>query len=83
MKKVGLFFLSFILVTILHAQTDSLLNSLQTSTTTQQQEILPKKMLFTQRMAWGEHGFMRGNKTITPDIRENDMKIRRKIVLTK
>lgn len=81
MKKIVLFFLFIILFTSMHAQTDSLLNSLQTSTTTQPQEILPKKMLFTQRLAWGEHGFMRGNKTITPDIRENDMKIRRKMLV--
>ncbi len=80
MKKIALFLVSIILFTSIHAQTDSLLNSLQSSTSTQQ-DILPKKMLFTQRWAWGEHGFLRSNKTITPEVRLDDMKIRRKMLI--
>ncbi len=38
-------------------------------------------MLFTQRWAWGEHGFLRGSKPITPEIRMDDMKIRRKMLI--
>lgn len=63
------------------AQTDSLLNSLQTSTSTPQ-ELFPKKMLFTQRWTWGEHGIFRGSTVVTPEIREKDMRIRRKMLIT-
>lgn len=80
MKKIDFFLVCLILFGTTHAQTDSLLNSLQSSTSTQQ-DILPKKMLFTQRWAWGEHGFLRGNKTITPELRSDDMKIRRKMLI--
>jgi hypothetical protein len=63
------------------SQTDSLLNSLQTSASAQQ-ELFPKKMLFTQRWAWGEHGIFRGATIVTPEIREKDMRIRRKMLIT-
>lgn len=63
-----------------YAQTDSLLNSLET-TTSSKQELLPKKMLFTQRWAWGEHGFLRGNKPVTSEVRLGDMKTRRKMLI--
>lgn len=62
------------------AQTDSLLASLQTSSN-QTQELFPKKMLFTQRWAWGEHGLLRGGKTVTPEIRLRDMKTRRSMLV--
>lgn len=69
-----------ILSSVAFSQTDSLLNLLQPSTPAKQ-ELFPKKMLFTQRLAWGEHGFLRGSKPITPELRENDLKIRRKMLV--
>ena len=80
MKKIALLILLILLIQFTYAQTDSLLNSLQTSAPAQQ-ELFPKKMLFTQRMAWGEHGIFRGGTTVTPEIRLNDMKIRRKMLI--
>jgi len=75
---IGISFL-FIFITGF-SQTDSLLNSLQT--TTAKQDLFPKKMLFTQRLAWGEKGFLRFGKTVTPEMRMEDMKIRRKMLVT-
>jgi hypothetical protein len=63
-----------------NAQTDSLLNSLQT-TENNQQDLFPKKMLFTQKLVWGPRGLLRGGKAVTPEIRENDMHIRRKMLV--
>ena len=81
MKQI-LLSLSLLLVSLtIFSQTDSLLNSLQLSTTTKQ-DLLPKKMLFTQRWAWGEHGAFRGNKPLTAEIREKDMKMRRQMLIT-
>lgn len=82
MKKLFLFLTVMILSSALYSQTDSLLNSLQSPTVAAPQELLPKKMLFTQRLAWGEHGFFRGGKPLTPEIREMDMKMRRKMLVT-
>ncbi len=62
------------------AQTDSLLSSLQDSTTTQQ-TLFPNKMLFTQRLLWGEHGWARFGKAVTPAVRVLDMRIRRKMLV--
>jgi len=80
MKKSFLFILAMFLTAVSYSQTDSLLNSLQ-SANSSQQELLPKKMLFTQRWAWGEHGFLRGSKPITAEVRMDDMKIRRKMLI--
>ena len=81
MKKLCLFSLVLILSSAIYAQTDSLLNSLETPATAKQ-ELLPQKMLFTQRLAWGEHGFFRGGKLVTPEVREKDMKMRRSMLVT-
>lgn len=81
MKKLFLFSLVLVLSSAIYAQTDSLLNSLETPATTKQ-ELFPKKMLFTQRWAWGEHGVFRGGKLVTPEIREKDMKMRRSMLVT-
>jgi hypothetical protein len=79
MKHYFLTCIIVILVLSASAQTDSLLNSIQTTDTVQ--ELFPKKILFTQKLAWGPHGFMRGGKTVTPEIREKDMLIRRKMLV--
>ena len=80
MKQTLIILLSFVIVLNGIAQTDSLLNSLQ-DTSQVKQDLFPQKMLFTQRWAWGEHGFMRRGVTVTPEIRENDMRIRRKMLI--
>ncbi len=80
MKQLIPFVAFFLIVISGTAQTDSLLNSLQTQTN-QTQELFPKKMLFTQRLAWGEHGFMRFGKTVTPEMRLADMKTRRSMLV--
>ena len=80
MKHRLIFFFSFFIVIQSFAQTDSLLNSLQENNLVQQ-DLFPRKMLFTQRLVWGEHGLLRFGKTVTPAIRANDMRIRRKMLL--
>lgn len=62
------------------SQTDSLLNSLQGTTDTVQ-DVLPKKMLFTQRLVWGDKGLFRGDKLVTSNDRIEDMKLRRKMLV--
>jgi len=80
MKKIIITILTNLFVLNSFGQTDSLLNSLQV-TFQVKQELFPKKMLFTQRWAWGEHGFMRKGVPVTPEIREHDMLIRRKMLI--
>lgn len=40
-------------------------------------ELLPKKMLLTQRIFWGEHGLMRPISPLTNVNREKELKLRR------
>ena len=47
------------------AKTDSLLNSLQTPASAQQ-ELFPKKMLFTQRLVWGSMVFSEVQQSLPP-----------------
>ena len=61
-------------------QTDSLLNTLQSDSSVQQ-DLFPKKMLFTQRILWGENGLLRGNQAVTPEIRQQDLQLRRKMLV--
>jgi hypothetical protein len=60
---------------------DSLLLDLTNSESATQQSLLPDKMLFTQRMLWGEHGLYRkvgiAPKVLTNETREHELKIRR------
>jgi hypothetical protein len=60
---------------------DNLLNDLmQTQDTTT--SLLPKKMLFTQRIFWGEHGLLRGASPLTAVNREKELKLRRGMLVT-
>ena len=45
-------------------------------------ELLPQKMIFTQRLLWGEKGLMRKTKwsLLTLEQREKELKIRRKML---
>lgn len=45
-------------------------------------ELLPKKMLFTQRIFWGEHGLMRSVSPLTNINREKELKLRRGMLVT-
>lgn len=75
MKKIIAVFLCISMTTLSFAQ-DDLLNDLmkEQDTTT---ELLPKKMLLTQRVFWGEKGLMRPFSPLTPANREKELKLRR------
>ncbi len=75
MKKIIAVFLCITMTTLCFAQ-DDLLNDLmkEQDTTT---ELLPKKMLLTQRVFWGEKGLMRPFSPLTPTNREKELKLRR------
>jgi hypothetical protein len=75
MKKIIAVFLCITMTTLSFAQ-DHLLNDLmkEQDTTT---ELLPKKMLLTQRVFWGEKGLMRPFSPLTPANREKELKLRR------
>lgn len=83
MKKLTLFlFLAF--STAVSAQenaADSLLNDLMTDTEPVASDLLPERMLITQRMLWGQNGLYRkigiAPKTLTVASRERELKARR------
>lgn len=75
MKKILALFLCIAITTVSFAQ-DDLLNDLmkeQDSTT----ELLPKKMLLTQRVLWGQKGLLRPISPLTSANREKELKLRR------
>jgi hypothetical protein len=75
MKKIFALFLCITMTTLSFAQ-DDLLNDLmkeQDSTT----ELLPKKMLLTQRVLWGQKGLLRPISPLTATNREKELKLRR------
>jgi hypothetical protein len=55
---------------------DDLLNDLM-ATQDNKTELVPKKMLLTQRVFWGEKGLMRPIIPLTPSNREKELKLRR------
>jgi hypothetical protein len=78
MKYVYLLLLS--LLSIETFSQDDLLEDLmktQDSTT----ELLPKKMLLTQRVFWGEKGLLRPISPLTTFNREKELKLRRKMLV--
>jgi hypothetical protein len=75
MKKILALFLCVTLTTLSFSQ-DDLLNDLmkdQDSTT----ELLPQKMLVTQRVLWGQKGLLRPISPLTSANREKELKLRR------
>lgn len=66
-----------------YSQSDSLLTLLQDSIA-QPQQLLPSKMLFTQRMLWGHHGLVRqlGWAPLTMEHRQKELKLRRTMLVT-
>jgi len=62
------------------AQDELLKDLMQTQDTTT--SLLPKKMLFTQRIFWGEHGLLRGASPLNAVNREKELKLRRGMLVT-
>ncbi|MGE5520931.1 MAG: hypothetical protein ACM3VS_13450 [Candidatus Dadabacteria bacterium] len=64
-------------------QQDSLLLSLQNDTANKQ-SLLPERMVFTQRLFWGENGLYRklGWAPLTTEHREKELQLRRKMLVT-
>lgn len=65
------------------SQTDSLLMTLQTDSNTKQ-ELLPKKMIITQRIFWGQNGLIRkaGWAPLTEEGRAKELKVRRTMLVS-
>jgi len=89
MRKI-LFSILFVSVTSLGllAQTDTtqtinLLDEL-IATDSVSQKLLPDKIIFTQRILWGEKGAMRNFDyfQLTPEKRQNELKVRRTMLVT-
>lgn len=78
MKKV-LFFLTFFFAQVALAQED-LLAELKESTDTSNQ-LLPPRMLLTQRVLWGEKGLMRPIIQLNTANREKELKVRRAMLV--
>ena len=65
------------------AQTDSLLQTLLVDEKIDSQLITPSKMLFTQKLVWGENGILKNRYGSTQDLverRKIDLRIRRKML---
>lgn len=73
---------SLVLISLSGFTQDSLLLSLQSDTA--KQKLLPEKMVFTQRIFWGENGLYRklGWAPLTTEHREKEMQLRRKMLVT-
>ena len=75
MKKYIVLICITILSIAAHGQ-DDLLNDLM-ATQDNKTELVPKKMLLTQRVVWGEKGLIRPIIPLTPTNREKELKLRR------
>jgi hypothetical protein len=75
------FLFIFTLITATGFSQDDLLNDLmKTQDTTT--ELLPKKMLLTQRIFWGEKGLLRPISPLNAVNREKELKLRRGMLVT-
>ncbi len=82
MKQIFIL-LSFIVSSTALAQisrTDSMLVDIVDSLETP--VLLPEKMIFTQRLIWGEHGLIRNWRPLTKENRQQEFKIRRVMATT-
>jgi hypothetical protein len=76
-----IFALLFSITTFQLFSQDDLLNDLmKTQDTTTM--LLPKKMLFTQRVLWGEKGLLRPIAPLNAVNREKELKLRRRMLVT-
>jgi hypothetical protein len=83
MKKILAFFILFLLFSLQsRAQADSLLSSLQDTAT--KVSLLPHRMVFTQRILWGQKGLMRLTRImpLTEENRKKELKTRRVMLTT-
>ncbi len=64
-------------------KSDDLLNDL-TLDNTESDELLPSKILFTQKILWGKKGLMRNFNRfeLTPENRQKELKLRRSMLVT-
>jgi hypothetical protein len=89
LKSSGLLFIAFALFNSFgYSQTDTtknnLLDDLSSVQDTESQQLLPQKIIVTQRILWGQNGLMRNFKTfeLTPEERERELRIRRAMLVT-
>ena len=75
------FFLFFALTTSTGFTQDDLLGDLMKTQDTIT-ELLPKKMLLTQRIFWGQKGLLRPISPLNPVNREKELKLRRGMLVT-
>lgn len=83
-KLCFIFLLTFLCVESnpLFGQTDSLLQQLVESVDVDSAIIMPKKMLFTQQLLWGEKGVLKNRYHFDNmvDIRKKDLQVRRRML---
>jgi uncharacterized membrane protein len=85
MKNIIVFFILFLGISMLTKGQEITLDDLLADfeEDTEASVFLPEKMLFTQRMLWGEKGLYRGigiaPKIITAETREKELKARKKM----
>lgn len=79
MKFIFAFIFSLLTIQIF-SQDDLLSDLLKTQDTTTL--LLPKKMLFTQRVLWGEKGLLRPIAPLNAVNREKELKLRRRMLVT-
>lgn len=77
-----LFLLGCLFISISVFSQDDLFKILREDAQETKTELLPKRMIFTQRLLWGEKGLMRKIKwsPLTLEHREKELKIRRKML---
>ena len=77
MKKF-VFLSFFIFQGIIAQERDELLKGLFEEEMTIEEQLLPKKMIFTQSVFWGKNGFFRktGNSKLSLEQREKELKVR-------
>lgn len=77
--KTALFFLTILIAQVSFAQEDLLAELNKLSDTSNQ--LLPPKMLLTQRVLWGEKGLMRPIIQLNTANREKELKVRRAMLV--
>lgn len=77
--KTALFFLTILIAQVSFAQEDLLAELNKSSDTSNQ--LLPPKMLLTQRVLWGEKGLMRPIIQLNTANREKELKVRRAMLV--
>jgi hypothetical protein len=83
LKKIFFLFIFIGALNTVHAQTDSLLQSLLVDEKIDSQLIAPTKMLITQKIIWGNNGILKNRYGSTQDLverRKIDLRIRRKML---